>query len=140
MNSQLLNLARRIREMEGASPASRLSIPVTLPAVENIFPGRGLPGGSLVELLSTADGAGAWTLTLLFGKQVCGTRKSLIIADAKYCFYPPALCRLGIDLRRTLFLRSQRQDNLLAAMVQALQCPAVGAVIGRFETVEAAAY
>jgi protein ImuA len=106
--------------------------------LEEAFSDRCLPAGSLVELLPLAEGAGAWTLALLMGKQACGESKALIIADGQRCFYPPAACKLGIDLRRTLVIRPRQREKALAALVQSLRCVGVGAVIGKFEQVSSA--
>lgn len=96
------HLARRIRAIEqkerrpAATPFEDATLEKILPQVR---------GGSLVELLSAIPGAGAWTLALLLAKQMCGERKALVIADAQNSFYPPAACKLGIDLDRTIVVR-----------------------------------
>jgi len=137
MNQQLLDqLARRIGEIEANErPFVRTAVPVAIPGLAN-----GLSAGSLVELLSAAEGGGAWTLALVMGKQACGERKVLVVADDRRCFYPPGACKLGIDLRRTLIIRPKERGSALAALVQSLRCPAVGAAIGSFERLSAVEY
>ena len=139
--ARVRELARRINEIEANErPGVQPTIPVPLP-----LPGGGLPGGALVEVLSAAEGGGAWTLALLLAKAACAEHKMLIIADGRRCFYPPAASALGVDLQRTLILQAQpdplrgsaRQIN---ALVQSLRCPAVGAAIGRFERLTSAEY
>lgn len=131
MSRELLNhLTRRIREIEANERPSVQAIPLAIP-----LPG-GLPAGALVEVLSATEGSGAWTLALLLAKAACAERKMLVIADGQRCFYPPAAAGLGIDLQRTLILRS----NASAMLVQSLRCPAIGAVIGRFERLSSAEY
>jgi hypothetical protein len=52
-------------------------------------------------------------------------------------FYPPAASRLGINLRRTLVIRTKQGKDALAALAQSLRCQAVGAVIGPWERLAA---
>ena len=100
-------LARRIREIE--QKEHRVTRPDSSTpfkdALEEILPEE-VRGGSLVELLSAVQGAGAWTLALLLAKQACGERKALVIADSQNSFYPPAACKLGIDLSRTIVVHA----------------------------------
>jgi hypothetical protein len=135
----LEQLAQRIADIEANErPLVQSVIPLGITGLQEVFPEGSLPAGSLVELLSLAEGAGAWTLALLLGKQACGESKVLVVADGQYCFYPPAACKLGIDLRRTLVIRPKRRESTLAALVQSLRCPAVGTVIGKFDRVSSA--
>jgi protein ImuA len=144
MDSELFQqLAQRIRDIEANEGASESSTMTTaIPALEAVLPG-GLPGGALVEVLSAAEGGGAWTLALLLAKQACAERKILVLADEQRSFYPPAAARLGIDLQRTLVLRPPQKnvkDWSVASLVQSLRCPAVGAALGRFARLSSAAY
>jgi protein ImuA len=71
--------------------------------------------------------------------------KFLVVADSQRSFYPPAAAGLGIDLQRMLILRPQPgplrgSARQASPLVQALRCPAVGAVIGRFERLASAEY
>src|SRR5437667_205753 len=53
-------LAQRIQEIEGTGPSRRQSpLSLGIGPVDALLPNGRLPAGSLVELLSTADGAGA---------------------------------------------------------------------------------
>ncbi len=134
---QLEQLAERLRAME-AEHCRKGAEPIALPGWGEALPR--LTGGSLVELLSETDGTGAWSLGLLVGRQAMGERKVLVVADGQRRFYPPAARACGIDLERTLVLRARPRDHLLAALTQALHCPAVAAVIGDFETLNATEY
>ena len=79
--------------------------------------------GSDIHAADLSDLLGRFGIDL-----IAGPSEVLVIADARRCFYPPALCGLGYDLRRLLFLRASRQEGLQSAVVQCLACPAVGAV------------
>lgn len=141
----LRRLAERIREIENSErPHSPAEAPLGIPGLSDLLPDGRLPSGSLVELLSAAQGAGAWTLALLMALRAYGECKVLVVADGERAFYPPAAAKLGLDLKRTLVIRvgvqpsgcSRRLKPELQpkqALVQSLRNPAVGAAIGRIE-------
>jgi protein ImuA len=127
-------LRRRMEEIEswgGSGLRSRVATGVS--ALDGLFPGGGMRRGTLVELLSSGDGAGAWTLGLAMVQRVCGEGKVLVVVDERSWFYPPGACALGLDLRRCLVVRPAQMRQALAAMRQALLCGAVGGVIGWFD-------
>src|SRR5260370_40419438 len=127
----LQTLARQIEEIEEKTHPRRLSpLSLGIAPLDALLPDGGLPAGSLVELLSTADGAGAWTLSLLMAKHVCGEWKVLGLVDGQRCFYPPGAAQLGIDLERSLWVRARTLRDCLLATIQALRCHGVGAVVG----------
>ena len=128
--STLEELARRIQEIESSrQPLERSANSLDIAALDDCLPGGRLPAGSLVELLASAEGAGAWTLALIMARQVCGERKALIICDDQGCFYPPAVSKWGLDLARLIVLRPANFREGDVAVGQSLRCPAVGAVI-----------
>lgn len=139
----LRELAQRIREIENAPRQARGGTSLTGSPLAVLVPEGRLPAGSLVELLAASEGAGAWTLALLLaqsatrgvpaGAQAAVSERALVIVDIQECFYPPAAVKWGIDLARTVVIRSLRPRQAYAAFQQALRCPAVGAVIGWFE-------
>ncbi len=126
----LRDLAERIQKMEVRSHApDRAGISLGFSALDEFIPDRHLPAGAIVELLSAADGAGAWTLALLMARQAYQEHKVLVIADAERNFYPPAAKRLGLDFERLMVVHPCTSQDLLAALDQSLRCPAVGAVV-----------
>src|SRR5262245_18838665 len=127
----LEQLAQRIREIEAsARPHQHTTIPLGVPGLDKILPEGRLPAGALVELLQTAEGAGAWTVALVLARQACGDDKVLLVADPQRCLYPPAATKLGIDLERTIVVRPKAPASALIAAVQGLRCAAIGAVVG----------
>ncbi|MBX9680138.1 MAG: hypothetical protein K2X38_15365 [Gemmataceae bacterium] len=133
-------LSERIRSLESGERSKRPGIPILHPGLADVLPQRRLPAGSLVECLASTEGAGAWTVALLLGQQACASGRTLVIADDRGCFYPPAACRLGIDWKRTLLIRLQKADACFGALRQSLACPAIGAAIGRFDQLDATLY
>ncbi len=127
-------LAEKIRALE---TSFRLSKPAAIPlggcGLGKLFPAGELPSGSLMELLPSVPGAGAWTVALLIARYACGERKSLLIADPERCFYPPAARKFGIEPERTIIARPRNSRDALLAVAQALRCSAIGTVIGTFE-------
>jgi len=127
-------LAERIRALE---TSFRLVEPTAIPlgagGLGELFPEGRLSSGSLVELLPSVPGAGAWTLAVLLAKHACGERKTLLITDAERCFYPPALRPYGIELERTIFVRPRTANDAMLALGQALRCSAIGAAVGAVE-------
>jgi hypothetical protein len=125
------SLAQRIQEIESAQylPPPSAVLP-GVPALDDLLPEGRVPAGALVELLMTAEGAGAWTLALLLAKQACGERKMLVLADRQKSFYPPAASRLGMDLSRLIVVHPTTYRDHHVAIHQSLSCTAVGAVIG----------
>jgi hypothetical protein len=102
----LRRLAERIREIEQSErPHTQTAVPLDIAGLADLLPEGRLPAGSLVELLSAAEGAGVWTLALLMAMRAYGEHRVLVIADGQRAFYPPAAARLGLDLKRTLVIR-----------------------------------
>jgi protein ImuA len=135
----LHTLTQRIRALETSlRPQGRSTLALGIPFFGDLLPEGELPAGSLVELLATAEGAGAWTLALLLTRHACGERKALVIVDPRSCFYPPAASRLGIDLAHTIVVRPTTHSELHAALDQSLRCQAVGTVLGGCERLRAA--
>ncbi|MBM3997287.1 MAG: hypothetical protein FJ303_24530 [Planctomycetes bacterium] len=131
----ILQLAEQIRRCETSSrPGEPARIPLGVSGLDTLFPQRGLSTGSLVELLPRMSGAGAWTLALLLARYACGDRKTLLIADAERCFYPPATCRFGFDPEHMIIVRPRTSSQALLALAQALRCPVIGAALGAFDT------
>jgi protein ImuA len=134
----LRQLAWRMEEIESSQrPHGRASIPLGITAFDHFLPENGLPAGSLVELLSAADGAGAWTLGFLLAKNAAGEHKALVIVDTAKCFYPPAAAKLGTDLQRAIVIRPTSQRDAYAAASLSLGCAAVGAVLFRCDHLSA---
>lgn len=129
-------LAERIRALESSSrQADGRIIPLGTGGLGPLFAGEGLPSATLIELLTASIGSGALTLALHLAKHACGERKTLVVADHQRSFYPLALTRLGIDVSRVIVLRCPNPRDTLAGLVQALRCPAVGAVVGQFDAI-----
>src|SRR5262245_48145563 len=131
-NTAIRDLAERIRTLETSLRPCAAALPLG-GGLGELFPRGHLTAGSLVEMLPSMPGAGAWTLALLLARHACGETKTLMIADAERCFYPPAIGKLGVNVRRVIVLRPRVAGEALAALAQGLRCPAIGAAIGACE-------
>lgn len=137
----LRTLSKRIQEIESTRrPRSESKVSLGIRALDDLLPKDQSAAGSLVELLSTADGAGTWTLALLMANHACGERKALVVTDLGRSFYPPAAAKLGIDWSRTIVVRPRTWRDAYAAIDQSLRCPAVGAVVSWCERLRTADY
>jgi protein ImuA len=129
------NLAQRIGQIEARCRLRSPSLlSLGIPALDALSPDRQLPDGSLIELLSDVEGAGAWSLGLLMANQVCGGWKTFVVIDGDRSFYPPAAAGLGLDLNRFVLVRPLKKREAFLAANQALRCSAVGAVLGWYES------
>jgi hypothetical protein len=127
----LQDLAARIRAIEAAAPPrGPIAGALPLPFLDTLLAPTGLGTGSLIELLSATDGAGAWTLGLYWARHACMRRRSLVLVDARGWFYPPAARALGVDLEHVILIRPTSRQGSQAALDLALRCGAVGAVVG----------
>jgi hypothetical protein len=129
--AQLLgDLQDRIRELEGrALAADRAQIDLAVPAINSWLPEGKLASGSLVELLSLAEGAGAVTLALFMARQACREQKILVVVDQQGRFYPHAAAHRHIDLDRLIVVRPRHPQDTRLAADQSLRSSAVGAVL-----------
>ena len=84
-------LAQKIQEIESTlHRQDQCALSLGIPAFENLLDDQRVLAGSLMELLSAAEGSGAWTLAFFMAKHACEGGKALIVADSQRCFYPPA--------------------------------------------------
>lgn len=125
-------LAERIREMETRQrPQGPATVPLGIEPLEELFPERRLPAGSLVEMVSLREGDGAGTLALWLARQACADGKAIVIADNEGTFYPPGAAALGDDWDSCIVVRPKLLREAYLAAEYSLRCPAVGAVVAR---------
>ena len=99
-------------------------------ALDDRLPGGGLPGGSVIEVLSEGMGCGAGTLALRTALNAVGGGDSrLVVVDCDGDFYPPAAAAMGLPVDRLVVVRAGRAADAFWATEQALRCRSVGAVV-----------
>lgn len=110
------------------SQLGRVSFPARSQAVlrgsvlESLLPRSGIPEGSLVELLSTSAGAGAWELAFHLVKHLQQEQFTPILIDNRQEFFPPGAAELGIDLNRLIVVQPRSLSDQLWTMEQTLRC------------------
>lgn len=147
-------LQDRICSVEsGPRAGSEQTISSGCTALDRLLPAGGYQRGSLVQWI-TGGGNGADYLSLLAAKEACHSGGSLVVIDQANQFYPPAASAIGLPLERTIILRDQAARTLVPASArnktesledndflwsidQALRCPAVAAVWGPMDTIDA---
>jgi hypothetical protein len=135
----LQDLTQRIQEIEVTHHPARQS--VSIPFMASRVPASRkrlatsssnsleLPAGSLIELVSSAEGDGSGTLALWMAKYACADSKALVIVDLDGLFYPPAAPWL--DWKRCIIVRPKLLRDAYVAAEHSLRSPAVGAVVAR---------
>jgi hypothetical protein len=114
-----------------------------------LLPTTGFQPGTLVEWVA-AEGSGASTLALLVGRAAQGTKVvgpaaikdasdtesdstpgggALVIVDRQRRFYPPAAARMALNPQQLIVLCPDNLRDHRWALVQALGCPGVAAVV-----------
>lgn len=98
------------------------------PALDELFPGRGIPRGSLVEWLEAEEAGGAVTLSLAVGGQVVPRGWPMILIDPSRELSPLALKTLGMDLTRLVLVHPETEREALWVCEESLRCRGVGLV------------
>jgi len=108
--------------------------------LESLLPGGRLPEGSLVELLASSVGAGAWELAFQLVKQLQQERFTPILIDNQQEFFPPGAAELGVDLNRLIVVQPRSLADQLWAMEQSLRCEGKTVVLSSLGRVPSATY
>jgi hypothetical protein len=155
----LSKLTRQVRGLEiaGRQDQSTATISSGATAIDELLPERGYAAGSLVEFLSShSGGCGTWTLMLLAARQAISSAlpadgaagnadsvngqslngKYIVVVDPVRQFYPPAAIAFGIDPAMVIVLHPSCVADHVWAVDQSLRCPAVGAVVSKFDQLD----
>lgn len=101
--------------------------------LDALLPAGGFRAGSVVEWISSEEGAGVLTLASHAGRQACRTGRYFVVIDPRREVYPPTLLRWGVARHRLLVLHPAHRRDVLWAWEESLRCGGVGAVIGRVD-------
>jgi protein ImuA len=131
----LHELRRLVKRLEGGERcvSERGVVSTGCEALDRLLPQGGLRRGTVVEWAGGGEGGGAGTLALAAARQACLAGGLLVVLDRDRIFYPPVLAAWGMALRNVVVVRPERVEDELWAADQALRCPAVAAVWGRFD-------
>jgi protein ImuA len=144
----LAPLRALIRVLErGAPPAAAAAgvVPLGLAALDWALPGGGLARGALHEVVpANPAGADAGASSGFLGALLVRLLAAGGRAPVLWCFgaatrrdtgtpYGPGLAGLGLDPGRLLFVGARSDAEVLWAMREGLDCPALAAVVGETE-------
>ena len=93
------------------------------------LPGRGWPAGCLTEIMPQHEGIGELRLLGPALARLAAQGRWLAWIAPPHLPYAPALAAAGIDLARLFIVRTQKRQDTLWAMEQALRSNACGAVL-----------
>jgi protein ImuA len=125
----ILALQERIHRLEKARrPCNDRPFSSGSPLLDRLLPEAGFPRGSLVEWLAGEDGGGAATMAMLAAREATRQGGVLVVMDRLRQFYPPAAAALGIDLDKTVVIRTRCIQDEMWVLDQALRCRGVAAV------------
>ncbi len=137
-------LAREVKHIEVAGRATHADLGRTkaifstgCEALDGCLPERGYASGTVVEYLQGHMSSGATTLALVAAREaLTKTDRFCVVVDWEQRFYPPAAAALGIDLKRVVIVRPHSLAERLWAIDQALQSPAIAAVVAQVEQMD----
>jgi hypothetical protein len=92
----------------------RVAFATSVETLNTLLPEGGLVTGSFVEILSTQEGAGAYSLALTLAQRTAARREAWAVVDPEETFYPPAAAAMGYDLNRLILLRPQPNEDAWA--------------------------
>jgi protein ImuA len=124
------DLRERIASLQGSSARKVGCLPVGVPEIDAVLPGGGLAHGALHEFAGggggTVDGAAA----ALFAAGIAARTKGKIVwCLTRPDLFFPAIAQAGLDPNRVIFVESDREEDVLASMEEALAYGGLGAVV-----------
>lgn len=140
----ILALRQIVARLEsGFHDAAPMPLPFGLPEVDRHFPGSGLTGGALHEVIAASHGdrAAAFGFAVaLMSHALAARRGPVLFIAARRCFadvgepYGHGLQRLGLDVGRLVLAETRLDKDALWAMEEALRPEvAAAAVAGAVE-------
>ena len=98
-------------------------------ALNAVLPGGGWPVGALIELLQTGPGSEWGLLAPALARRDQDAQRSLVLVNAPYQPFGPALAAQQLDPQRLLCVQAGSAAAQLWAAEQALRCSDVAAVL-----------
>jgi protein ImuA len=133
----IAELQSEILRLEGFKPAGIHVSDLGLGKINDAFPHKTFPLGSVHEFLAlTLEDAAATCgfLSGLFSSLIGAEGTALWISSCRNIF-PPALRMFGVQPDRLIFIDLPGEKNILWAMEEALKCGALTAVIGELKEI-----
>jgi len=132
----IAHLQREILPLQGYKPIPAGRVPDTgLGMIQTAFPEQSFPLGVIHEFISSGAedaAAGAGFIAGIVGGLMRKTGSAVWILSAATVF-PPALQAFGVAPHRIIFIRLQKEKEMLWAMEEALKCEGLSAVIAEIK-------
>ncbi|WP_313199389.1 ImuA family protein [Rhizobium sp.] len=124
------DLRERIASLQESSARKVGCLPFGVPEIDTRLPGGGLAYGAIHEFAGggggTIDGAAA----ALFAAGIAARTKGKIVwCLTRPDLFFPAIAQAGLNPNRVIFVESDREEEVLASMEEALAYGGLGAVI-----------
>ncbi|MGO7979586.1 ImuA family protein [Rhizobium johnstonii] len=127
----IADLRERISSIESRAVKKVGSLEFGVPEIDAVLPGGGLAHGALHEFAGggagTVDGAAA----ALFAAGIATRTKGPVVwCLTRPDLFFPALAQVGLKADRVIFVESDKEEDVLANMEEALAFGGLGAVVG----------
>lgn len=131
-------LERDILPLQGFTSLPQYIAPVGLGAIENAFPNRVFPAGTMHECISAIPKESAATTGFIAGlaAKLMKSNGACVWIGTNRKVFPPALKAYGIPPERVLFIDTQKEKDTLWVMEEALKCEGLTAVIGEINNID----
>jgi protein ImuA len=125
------DLRERIAHLEGSVARKAVVLPFGIPDIDERLPGGGLAYGAIHEFAGGGAGTIDGAAPALFAAGIAARTKGKIIwALTRPDLFFPALSQAGLHPDRVIFVESDKEDDVLMAMEEALSFGGLGAVVG----------
>lgn len=130
-NALVSELRERIQHLEGGAARAKTVLPFGVPDIDGVLPSSGLSYGALHEVAGggagTVDGAAA---ALFVAGIAARTQGQIVWCLTRPDLFFPALAQAGLRADRVVFVESNKEEDVLDAMLEALSYGGLGAVVG----------
>ncbi len=127
----MADLRDRIASVTGGAARKAGCLPFRVAEIDAVLPGGGLAYGALHEFAGggagTVDGAAA---ALCVAGVAARTKGKVVWCMTRPDLFFPAIAQAGLNANRVIFVESDKEDEVLANMEEALAYGGLGAVVG----------
>ena len=127
----LSDLRRRILDLDRSARAKRPPLPFGIPTIDAHLPWGGLPLGRLHEFVEHGlDSEHAAAATLFVGGILARLKGTILWCLKGRDLFAPALGGIGLHPDRVIYVETDKDRDILAAMEEGLRFGGLGAVVG----------
>jgi len=126
---ELRERIQNLERLEGPDRAPQRALGFGIPALDNLWPERGLPLGALHEACGFTP-AGFAAATAFVASIAGRLNKPVLWCTTRTELYGPGLAQVGLPSTQLLVVRARSDKDVLAVMEESLRHAAIGGVIG----------